>query len=78
MVPAPREAKMSHGSVAAKYRQDKENYPESYCQEPRCLWRLSSGPCRKHAQRIEVREGGPVDPAPPATPEAGATIKDSN
>jgi len=41
---------VSHGSVAAKVRQEKEASPERFCSDPRCLWRLSSGPCPKHGK----------------------------
>ncbi len=37
----------THGSVAAKVREDKERNPHRYC--PRCLWRLKPGErCGKH------------------------------
>lgn len=29
---------MSHASVAASVRRSKEEHPERYCAEPRCLW----------------------------------------
>jgi hypothetical protein len=40
---------MTHGQVAGAVRRDKETHPEKYCSNKHCLWRLSSGPCRKHA-----------------------------
>ncbi len=39
---------MTRGQVAASVRRNKENHPERYCADPRCLWALRSGPCPKH------------------------------
>lgn len=36
----------SYGAVAASVAADKAKRPSKYC--PKCLWRLSSGPCPKH------------------------------
>lgn len=46
---------MSHGSVAKKVRENKENHPERYCSTTNCLWRLSSGPCPSHGK--EKKDG---------------------
>lgn len=35
-------------NVAQHVRQHKEQYPEKYCPDRRCLWALSSGPCPRH------------------------------
>lgn len=61
---------MSHGAVAAKVRRDKEARPDHYCSDPRCLWRLSSGPCPKHRKGSASAEEGVVDPPQPARNEA--------
>jgi hypothetical protein len=41
----------SHASVAAKVRADKEEHPEKYCSNAKCLWHVVPGvtECRKHA-----------------------------
>jgi hypothetical protein len=55
---------MSHASVAASVREQKEKHPANYCANPRCLWRIVDAkgnptPCRNH----------PVPPTvPPAEP----------
>ena len=41
----------TYAAVAGRVRRSKEAYPERYCADPRCLWRLSSGPCPKHSAR---------------------------
>lgn len=46
-----------HDSVAKRVRERKEKHPHLYCPHPRCLWRLSSGPCPKH---MKEEEGGAV------------------
>ena len=46
----------SHGSVAARVRAHKDARPELYCVAPRCLWRLSSGSCRKHGVHVCTRD----------------------
>lgn len=38
----------SYRSVAASVAENKLKRPHAYCAAPRCLWRLSSGPCPKH------------------------------
>lgn len=38
----------TRGQVAKAVRENKERHPELYCRDPRCLWALRSGPCRKH------------------------------
>lgn len=45
---------MTHGSVAASVRRNKEDHPERYCHVPACLWRINSGPCRKHANTFQI------------------------
>ena len=45
---------MTRGSVAKKIREYKEAHPERYCPTPKCLWRMSSGPCRKHANQFQI------------------------
>lgn len=42
-----------HSSVAARERRAKEEHPELFCADRRCLWRVvrgdgSANPCRKH------------------------------
>ena len=39
---------------AASVRRNKEDHPERYCPTPNCLWRISSGPCRKHANQFQI------------------------
>lgn len=39
--------------IAARVRLDKENHPEFFCGDPRCLWRtggLRGTPCQKHPE----------------------------
>jgi len=42
----------SHASVAKTIREQKDRYPEKFCPEPRCLWRIwtrdGAKPCPKH------------------------------
>ncbi len=45
---------MTHGSVAASVRISKEQHPERYCPYAKCLWRISSGPCRNHANQFQL------------------------
>lgn len=45
---------LSHGSVAGSVRRNKESHPERYCPVSNCLWRMSSGPCRKHASQFQI------------------------
>lgn len=33
---------------AASERKRKGRSPEKFCADPRCLWRLASGPCPNH------------------------------
>jgi hypothetical protein len=35
-------------NVQGDVRKHKEAHPEKYCKNPKCLWRVSSGPCPKH------------------------------
>lgn len=60
---------MTRGSVAAKVRADKEEHPERYCSEPRCLWRIQkrdsrtargwiSDPCPKHTPTPKCDDPG--------------------
>ncbi len=44
----------SHGHVAMPVRLNKESHPERYCPVNNCLWRISSGPCKKHANQFQV------------------------
>jgi hypothetical protein len=39
---------MTHASVAAKHRKNKELHPERYCSEPRCLYRTKNWRCPTH------------------------------
>ena len=48
----------SHGSVAKKVRLHKEEHPERYCPNSKCLWRLSSGNCPKHMRLTEAELEG--------------------
>jgi hypothetical protein len=41
----------------------KEQHPEAYCENPKCLWRKSSGECPKHP----VKSWG--EPPSPDKPE---------
>lgn len=36
---------------AQSERLRKEKTPSAFCSAPKCLWRLSSGPCRNHGAR---------------------------
>lgn len=38
----------SYGAVAASVAANKAKHPDKYCASPKCLWRLTSGPCPKH------------------------------
>ncbi len=40
---------MSHGSVAAKVRAQKEAHPERYCLARNCLYRTDDDYCPKHS-----------------------------
>jgi hypothetical protein len=54
---APVEEGVSHGHVAGQVRKNKEAHPERYCSNPKCLWRVSSGPCPKHTPKpVEEQE----------------------
>jgi hypothetical protein len=46
----------SHGAVAAKVRQDKEQNPARYCADDRCLWRTADKWCPRHATTRKRRE----------------------
>jgi hypothetical protein len=46
---------VTHSTTAKKVRVDKESHPERYCEDSRCLWRVSSGPCPKHPIKREDR-----------------------
>ena len=54
---------MNHNRVAASVRQAKENNPEKFCPNSRCLWRKASGPCPRHQSEArnqlsqDAREG---------------------
>jgi hypothetical protein len=43
---------ITHGSVAAKVRKEKEAHPERFCPVRNCLWKIvtpwGASPCRKH------------------------------
>ena len=39
---------MTHNSIAAKVRKDKEAHPELYCPIKNCLYRTNGGYCPKH------------------------------
>lgn len=39
---------MTHGSIAARVRKNKEAHPERYCPVPNCLWRSGGQLCPKH------------------------------
>lgn len=49
-------------NVAAETRRQKEKWPQSFCQHPKCLWRVVKAngivPCPRHAnaQRSEADE----------------------
>jgi hypothetical protein len=45
---------MTHGSVAGAVRRNKEIHPERYCHVANCLWHISSGPCKKHANQFQL------------------------
>lgn len=36
----------TYAAVAGRVRRNREAHPDLYC--PKCLWRLSSGPCPTH------------------------------
>jgi hypothetical protein len=44
---------MGHSQVAKSVRENKEQHPEFYCPDPRCLWRTNKRgtfvACPKHA-----------------------------
>ena len=65
-------------SPAARERQRKERGPEKFCPDHRCLWRLSSGRCPKHAPRPDVRVegGGIVYLVRPLTERASAWLRE--
>lgn len=63
-----------HNSTAKRVRLRKEQFPEEYCPEPRCLWHTGGGYCRRHARKQksesesfdvghqnDVRFGGTLD-----------------
>ena len=41
---------VTHDSVAANVRRNKEKHPENFCPVKRCLWRTGGGLCPKHRQ----------------------------
>lgn len=50
---------MSHASVAARVRKEKDANPEKFCSKPSCLWRTGGGPCPRHGgpARLEAAAG---------------------
>lgn len=54
---------IAHNSVAKSVREMKEKYPQDYCADPRCLWRVVTNrgpnPCQKHPH---LGAGRPVAP----------------
>jgi hypothetical protein len=47
---------MSHNSVAASVRKDKEKHPEKYCPITKCLWKTKDGsPCPNHKYMFPVK-----------------------
>jgi hypothetical protein len=56
---------MTHGQVAKRAREHKATWPELYCSEPACLWRVKHDgrpdtPCRKHPKPLpQVELFGP-------------------
>lgn len=40
-------------TTAAKVAQRKEEKPELYCSEPRCLWRTDANFCPRHQFRVK-------------------------
>ena len=64
-------------SVARSVRQHKEKRPELYCAYPKCLWRLSSGPCPKHrivASPFVGSEAAAILMTPPSQEEMQSRI----
>jgi hypothetical protein len=52
----------SRGQIAAAVRRNKDQNPDHYCSNPRCLWNRASGPCPKH-EAPERDLPGTFDPA---------------
>ena len=45
---------MTRGGVAEKIRREKDEHPERFCSDPRCLWRVvrraaAPKPCPRHS-----------------------------
>ena len=51
---------MTHGSVAASVRKQKEAHPERFCQAKGCLWNITRQPCAKHPRQFHT--GGATQP----------------
>jgi hypothetical protein len=69
---------MTHRSVAARVRLEKESHPERFCSERACLWRTTARPCPRHSNPdVRVQDHGTLVLFRPLTEPATAWLTEN-